>query len=164
MATAPCRSDAWWQLLLRILMHSRGKQSVQVVISVLHHCPLLMVLSSWVCQAVCALVCSWIWSRLTPSIPNTQYLAYKCWISSVSWYWGCPQKEYYISHRFAHKSMRSLVCITCSYTDAAVEGKLTSGNTIWVVTKRIRSWIKAAVIRFLYRISGHTPQAKTLPT
>lgn len=41
---------------------------------------------------------------------------------------------------------------------------LTSGHKIWVVTKRIRSWIKAAVICFLYRMSGRTLQAKTLPT
>lgn len=41
---------------------------------------------------------------------------------------------------------------------------LTSGNTIWVETKRIKSWIKAAVVYFCYRKSGRTPRAETLPT
>lgn len=41
---------------------------------------------------------------------------------------------------------------------------LTSGNTSWVQTKRIKSWKKAAVVYSCYRKSGRTPRAVTLPT
>lgn len=66
--------------------------------------------------------------------------------------------------------MHMLCCAALAKEEPSLNVKLpiyqslTSGSKIWVVTKRIRSWLKAAVICFRYRMSGHTLQAKTLPT
>lgn len=91
------RVHSWWLLgsapvLLMILMHSRGAQSVQFVTSALHRCPLMMVCSCWICQAVSISV---HWNSLqnmkqvgwqsAPSRPSTQYLTYKWWIVSIGW-------------------------------------------------------------------------------
>lgn len=107
MATELCQGCAVSPILFVILMHSRGVQSVQFVTSALHRCPLLMIWSSWICQAVTSV--HWNSMQLNlkragPSRPRTQYFTYKCWIVSIGWYWGfVPKQEVYISWGFALK-------------------------------------------------------------